>query len=333
MFELPNTNVSHNDNSPKQVYTSLAGVAPQALTMDRMGERSDLIVAQSTSQFCRCLCFQPSINWIVSEEDNYTPGVNPFDLTRTSGWIHEESSLCHRTFSHFGPGCRETTFVQHAGQPPQVLVDTERAGMARFCCRIQTALIPDGLSEEDRCDNVVATHEKRQTCGYYVRLGNCAFPCCFDLPYLETKDDQGRTLGSTRYVCDGCLFVPKFDTFDARGEQRYRIRPDTCCLGACVLPRCGGGGGRCLRVPYIIRDPATHEALPLANQETVQYSNTDKKARMDVLWSGLANECCAKRSAYHLAFPAGATREDKLTLMGSSILLDVTMYEQTNDDK
>lgn len=41
-------------------------LAPQPLTMDRLGERNELIVAQSTSQCCRVMCCQPSINWVVS---------------------------------------------------------------------------------------------------------------------------------------------------------------------------------------------------------------------------------------------------------------------------
>ena len=53
-------------------------LAPQPLTMDRLEERQELIVAQSTSQCCRTGCCQPSINWLIAEGNNYEPGTNPF---------------------------------------------------------------------------------------------------------------------------------------------------------------------------------------------------------------------------------------------------------------
>lgn len=321
-------------------YASVALSPPEALTMDRVSEKSDVIVAQSTSQFFRCLCFQPSINWIVSEEDNFVPGMNPFDLRKTSGWIHEESPFWQRSCSHFLPGCRETVYRQHAGVPPDALVRSERSGYADGCCRVQAGDLPEGLSDDDRVRDLVAVHRKHRTCGTNLHLGSLICPLCFDLPYLETRDAADEnTLGVTRYVCDAYPCVPKYDVHDARGQHRYRIRPDTCFCGCCVRPRCGGKRGRCLRVPFVVRDPATHEALSVRPPSKLEMDRStaiplrvDSKARVDVLWSGWANELCAKRNAYHLAFPHDATVEDKLTLIGSSILLDVTMYEQQGDD-
>jgi hypothetical protein len=55
------------------------------------------------------------------------------------------------------------------------------------------------------------------------------------------------------------VFVPKFDVFDGNGTKKYRLRPDTCIGGCCVMCRCGGkgSGGKCCRIPYIVRDPNT----------------------------------------------------------------------------
>lgn len=53
------------------------------------------------------------------------------------------------------------------------------------------------------------------------------------------------------------VFVPKFDVYDGNGEKKYRLRPDTCVGGCCVMCRCGGPKGKCCKVPYIIRDPNT----------------------------------------------------------------------------
>lgn len=38
------------------------------------------------------------------------------------------------------------------------------------------------------------------------------------------------------------------------------------------------------------------------------------------------------KNAYHVAFPTGATPEDKMTLIGSSILVDMVMFEHQDDN-
>ena len=45
------------------------------------------------------------------------------------------------------------------------------------------------------------------------------------------------------------------ETKDGLGEKKYRLRPDTCIGGCCVMCRCGGkgSGGKCCRVPFIVR--------------------------------------------------------------------------------
>lgn len=318
------------------LYTPAPSAPVDALTMDRLSESSDVIVAQSTSQFFRCLCFQPSINWILSEQDNFDPGTNPFDMEYVSGWIHEESSCVNRCFSHMLPGWRRTVYFQHAGPPPDELVRTERSACAD-CCRVQFDHVSRGMDEEDRRRDLVAVHRKDHTCCVTAGL----WLLCCDAPYLETWDAKNRVpLGATRYVCDAYLCVPKFDVFDGRGRHRYRIRPDTCCAGCCVTPRCGGAKGRCLRVPFVVRDPHEHNR-PLSTMRPPEKLDMDRsveplpvnsKARVDVLWSGWVNECCTRRDAYHLAYPHDATPEDKITLIGSSILLDVTLVEQRGDN-
>jgi hypothetical protein len=288
--------------------TPTDAAAPPALTMDRMGEKKELIVAQSTSQCFRGCCFQPSINWVLNESHDFTPGTNPYDLP-SSGWVHEESSFCERTWSGCCPGFRAVKYVHHSGSPPESL--TQENGK---WCHCQKGDTPEALSGKELEMDVIATHEKDTTCG----------PCCFvPTPYLETKIGD-KTIGKTVYVCDGFIFVPKFDVLDANGDKRYHLRPDTCVAGQCVMCRCGGGGGKCFRVPFILRDPTTKKPLPSETKETT--------AQVTNLWSGWANECCMLKNAYHVAFPTGATPEDKMTLIGSSILVDMVMFEHQDDN-
>jgi len=120
------------------------------------------------------------------------------------------------------------------------------------------------------------------------------------------------------------VFVPKFDIYDANGTKKYRLRPDTCVGGCCIMCRCGGEGGKCCRVPFIVRDPHTFEPI--------KGKDSGENAQVTELWGGWKNECCTQRNAYHLVYPESATVEDKITLIGSSILIDVVFAEQNNDN-
>lgn len=300
--------------------------APQSLTMDRLGERNELIVAQTTSQCCRMGCCQPSINWLIAEGNNYDAGTNPFSLDSV-GWIHEESPFWGRCLSMCSSGLRQAKYVQHVGAPPDSLKNENKDW-----CSCQYDEYPENLSEADRTSNVVLIHEKEQSCG----VGFCWFPCLCNgcnLPYLETKDGNGKTLGRTQYVCDMCCFVPKYDVFvnatDGKNDLlKYKLRPDTCVAGLCVRCRCGGEKGKCCRVPYLVRDPNTGE--PIGSDATTPAGKT-MNSMVDTLWTGWSNECCAERNSYHVTFPSNVSPEEKAVLIGSTLLVDVTCYEQDDE--
>lgn len=287
---------------------------PQSMTMNRFEELDEVVLAQSTSLCFRKSCCRPSINWVLNDSSNYVPGSSPFDLPHVGGWIHEESTFVHRCCWGDIPGCRATKFVQHAGLPPESLQNEDW-----HCCLIQTNPTSDILHPEDLEQNVIATHEKEWT----MPAGCC---CCGTQPYLTTREgSSGKVIGQTIFVCDECLFVPKFHVKDQDGTIKFLLRPDTCCLGGvCVRPRCGGRQGKCCRVPFLIRDPITQIPLYTKGLE-------DETSQVTFLWSGLVNEACYKRHAYHIAFPEHATMEDRLTLIGSSLLVDVALYEHDDD--
>jgi hypothetical protein len=301
--------------------------APESMTMDRLENLNELVLAQTTQLCFRKGCCIPTINWVLLDSSNYdlrAPGAarNPFELPSVGGWIHEESTFFQRLCCHL-PGCRETKFVHHAGLPPASL-GTEDCHF----CRIQTTPASAFLKPHELSGNIVAIHEKDNTCPT-----NCC--CCpGNLPYLRTKDAQGRYLGETKYICDECIFVPKFLVLDKHQEPKYLLRPDTCVGGLCVQCRIGGKQGKCCRLPFLVRDPLTK--LPINSASTADGEET---AQVTQLWSGLANELCFRRHAYHIAFPRNDTAghecstEEKLVLIGASILVDVALFEKEDYDK
>lgn len=131
-----------------------------------------------------------------------------------------------------------------------------------------------------------------------------------------------------RYVCDAYLCVPKYDVFDGDGNQRYRIRPDTCIAGCCPMFRCGGKGGKCCRIPFIIRDPVTLEACPA---RIGSGGDGEAKAQITSLWTGI-KRACQKKNAYALHFPADADPAMKATLIGANVLIDMTVFEQEENN-
>lgn len=148
------------------------------------------------------------------------------------------------------------------------------------------------------------------------------------LSHLETKDSKGTVIGRSVYICDACLFVPKFDVVGPMGVKKFHIRPDTCCAGMCMQCRCDAGK-KCLRVPFYVRDPNTLDKL---GSKLGSGEQEWSAAKVDSLWSGWANECCMMKNAYRVVYPVDLSVDDKLLLTGSGLLVDLTLYEQRQND-
>lgn len=218
-------------------------------------------------------------------------------MLTTKMFIKEEAPYCGRCWSNAYPGARKTTYTVYEGE-----------------------------SENGR---VLFRHEKDCTCSncplmMYSDGGPVRCPWCCCLPYLDTKDAQGNLLGKSKYVCDMCIFIPKYDLFDCKGDHIYRLRSEVCCCGMCVKCRCceknsGGGKGKCFRVPFLIREP------------TAPFNPIGDGAITD-LWAGSFHECCNNREMYAIKFPPNMNPQDadaiKKTLIGMTLLLDITINEQ-----
>jgi len=145
-------------------------------------------------------------------------------------------------------------------------------------------------------------------------------PCCCMLPELVTIAQDGRELSKTKYLCDACLYVPKLmyqeKAADGSWENVYRIRPETCCCGCCILPRCKKG---CCSIPFLIWDEKTGEKLP---------NEFDDDASITKLFAGLKKECCTTADNFSISFPKDTTPERKIGLLGSTFLLDFVVFER-----
>lgn len=181
----------------------------------------------------------------------------------------------------------------HSGPIPEALKNDERTC---FDCIVQKGDVSNEFAGLDPSElgEVQHTHQKVCTNGIVCGAADYRLPCCCNLPYLESRNAKDEVIGRTEYICDMCPFVPKLAIKDKEGVERYRVRPDTCVAGLCVRPRCGGQKGRCFRVPWVIRDPATLE--PAAGAEAQFGPQVDGKAQITSLWTGV-KRACAKKNA------------------------------------
>ena len=146
---------------------------------------------------------------------------------------------------------------------------------------------------------------------------------CCKLPEVQTYDNENNLLGSSEYRCDMFLFVPKFVVKDGAGKPIYLARPDSCCGGCCIMPRCGGAGSRMIYLPFKIRDFETQEPLPSA----VAGADGDATAQIVKVWSGMKKECCSDADNFQVLFPRGIDNNMKANLVGLNVLIDFVWFE------
>lgn len=191
------------------------------------------------------------------------------------------------------------------------------SGMRKFAMPIT---VPDENGE------TMMTHTKDFSmpthCIVHGDNGDLVIPCCCNLPSIKTLTPDGTVVGTTKYICDAYLYVPKLKTYDADGNEQYLIRPDTCCFDCCPVCECGSKGGNCVYMPFYIRDPKTKEKLPGAP------GGKGLPAQIRNLWAGMKKECCTSADNYFIVFPENTPTSVKGALLGSTVLLDFTVFEE-----
>jgi len=146
--------------------------------------------------------------------------------------------------------------------------------------------------------------------------GQVDCPCCCMLPEVTAFNPEGAELNKTKYLCDINLYVPKF-MYSEGGQDIYKIRPETCCGGCCIVCSCGKGGG--CAVPFYFWDPITGEKI--------QGAAEDQEPQITKVWAGLKKECCSTADNFAVFFPAGSSPERKAGILGSTMLVDFVFFE------
>lgn len=163
--------------------------------------------------------------------------------------------------------------------------------------------------------------EYRKPCGcpvmftFHTDSGQVDCPCCCMLPEVTAFTPAGQEINKTRYNCDLCLYVPKF-MYSEAGKDIYKIRPETCCGGCCMVCQCGKN---CYRIPFYFYDPVTGEKI--------QGKQAGQEPQITKVFAGMKKECCSTADNFIIAFPDGASPERKAGLLGATMLVDFVFFE------
>jgi hypothetical protein len=262
---------------------AIAAAVPPAQHRMSFDDCAGVMIHQETNVCCKCCCCKPNVNYRMLgwQQGEYTADGRT-DIPAT-WFIAESAGFCPKHC--FFTSARATTWSVHEG--------------------------------DDATGRVIMTHSKGATCAVFA--SDCEILrilCCCCLPYLETKDEHGNKLGTTKYVCDQWLCVPKFDVFDANDQRMFRIRSETCCFGCC--PACRSGGHGRFRVPQQVRHPEPpFDTIP--------------EADITDLWEG-GRRRCTKQELLGVRFPHSNqhgqdVRAAKATLVGTALLVKTLLYD------
>ncbi|OWF37708.1 phospholipid scramblase 3-like [Mizuhopecten yessoensis] len=132
--------------------------------------------------------------------------------------------------------------------------------------------------------------------------------CCAsaDCCAMEMWVDQpvGRTLAHVRQMVYCCS--PKFHVFDGNGTQVFEVT-GPCCI--CQGPGCYGD------IEYPLTNPG----------------GSDANARVTKIWDGAGRACCTHANTFGCHFPANMDVQQKLSVFGSTFVLDYLLYENNGD--
>jgi hypothetical protein len=167
--------------------------------------------------------------------------------------------------------------------------------------------------------------EYRKPCGCPVMFtirtdnGNVDCPCCCMLPEVTSFTPENTELNKSKYVCDMCMYVPKF-MYSEGGTDIYKVRPETCCGGCCIVCKCGKGG---YQIPFYFWDPASGEKVMSRKGE-------DNMPQITKVWAGMKKECCSTADNFAVFFPDNCSPERKAGILGMTMLVDFVFFEGRN---
>jgi len=161
--------------------------------------------------------------------------------------------------------------------------------------------------------------------------GKVDIPMCCCLPKFGSYLPESNTpFSESKYACDACLYVPKFDYYED-GKKIYRIKPPTCCLGCCIACECGSRGMCNTTTPFYFHKynaGGSWDEKPI--EDGAREGDTYSRPQITQVFGGLVKECCSDADTFAIKFPREANGKTKGGLLGMCFLIDFTWFEGNN---
>lgn len=210
--------------------------------------------------------------------------------------------------------------TDNAKNEEETLYALEKSSFLCRCCwrdgRPFDMQVTEGKEEGGQS---VVSYVKPCGCPLYLDLGDgFHVPCCCNLPKVDTHINGQPTGSTSAYLCDMCLYVPKFKYLE-QDSIVYIVKPETCCGGACIKCACSGKG--CIYIPFYFHDKDMNS---IGGYE-------DNSPQVRKVWSGWTKECCSTADTFVVKFPPNIDAKRKAGLLGMTFLMDFVWFERQQD--
>lgn len=141
------------------------------------------------------------------------------------------------------------------------------------------------------------THET-MCCSWF----SCCCSCCRHR--IEVDSKGGQKVGSIKNDCTTCCSCfPAFSVYDEKGERHYTVKKDLDCCASMF----GGCSCCCCFTAHIPR------GFSIKGKAGGQIEHINSRAR--------------EEDTYRVLFPADATDQERLLLLGATFLVDYALYD------
>jgi hypothetical protein len=141
--------------------------------------------------------------------------------------------------------------------------------------------------------------------------------CCLGRPEMRGSIANGVPLGRLYEPCTCC--DPQFEIYNSKDEQKYMVTADCCQCGYCCR---GTTCGKCSETVFAIHN---------AQKSSPTVENKDGVIKR--VFSGAIQELVSDADNFEIVFPVDATPEDKLMLIGTTLMIDYRFFEDNGGNQ
>jgi len=158
-----------------------------------------------------------------------------------------------------------------------------------------------------------------QTIAWMDRPFKCTC-CCLDRPemtvYWGELDNMTNCIGKIKEPCSCC--DPQMDICDYTSNVRYQVIADGCQCGICCR---GTPCGKCSEVMF-----------PIFKSDCQNKEFANRTGTIQRKFAGCMKAAFTDADNFEVTFPFDASPEDKLLMIGTSLMIDFRFYNEDSGE-